>query len=45
MKEIEKLKGNKEALQRPGTASVEVGKLKEEKESLIMENQRLQKKI
>ena len=31
MKEIENLKGNG-ALQRPGTASVEAGKLKEEKE-------------
>jgi hypothetical protein len=42
LQEIENLKGNG-MLSRPGTASVEVAKLKQEKEAVIVENQRLQR--
>ena len=45
LQEIEALKGNQAALARPGTASAELAKVRQERDALKIENQALMKQI
>jgi hypothetical protein len=45
MREIENLKGNQHIMSRPGTASVEVAQIRQERDNLMIENKNLKATI